>query len=651
MFRKSFFLLTLLVLVVSACNSPSALFKKGKKKFDAFEYQTAIDFFEKARKGGYNPPQSNYGIAESYRLSNRIAQAEPFYKAALDNGTKQEAARFNYAYSLKAAGKYKEAAAQFEQYAKNGNNLKNRARAKKELETLPQIEEISTAKTQYEVENLRLLNTEASEFAPVPRQDQLLLTASLKDKTYKANGLGMLGLYAVPMSNDTTPNGKPKLFSDNINEETVNEGTPAFSPDGKRMVFSRSNGRRQDPGVETDLYQSVLKDGNWSEPERLDISSTGKNKKGGWDGCPAFSRDGKTLYFASNREGGYGGLDLYQANLDGSGRFRGVRNMGTSLNTAGNEMFPYVSDDGKLYFSSDGLPGLGGLDLFVATRQNSEINVKNLGVPMNSNGDDFGISFKTPTFGYFTSNRDGGKGDDDIYTFKDKSTDRKIVNYYLAGTVVFKDTTNAGQELVLADAKVEVSLGGNVIKTFTTDGQGRFGKVAVQAGKTYDLKADKNPTFLVQELGFSMLGKTLPQESLTKPVTDTTYEVKIELIPQRKGTVFAVDNILYDFDKWDIRPDAALELDKLVTFLNNNQKIQVELSSHTDDRGSGKYNDVLSQKRAEAAVAYIVSKGITASRITAKGYGKNRLLVENAQTEDEHQKNRRTEIEITKVEE
>jgi outer membrane protein OmpA-like peptidoglycan-associated protein len=639
------------MLALAACNTPSAIYKKGEKKYKDLDYQTAIDFFEQAKSKGHNPAQTNYAIAESYRLSNRIAKAEPYYRAAIENRTKEELVKFHYAYSLKALGRYKEATEQFEWYAKNGRNTKMRARARKELETIAQIEEIATAKTQYEVENLQTVNTQASEFAPVPRQEQLLVTASLKDRIYKANGMGMLGLYAIPMANDSTSSGKPQLFSENINEETVNEGTPAFSPDGKRMVFSRSNGRRQDPGVETDLYMSVLKDGKWSEPERMDISSTGKSNKGGWDGSPAFSKDGKTLYFASNREGGSGGLDIYQAAMDASGRFRGVRNMGSSINTAGNEMFPYVSDDGKLYFASDGLPGLGGLDLFVATRQGGEIKVKNLGVPMNSNGDDFGLVFKTPTFGYFTSNREGGKGDDDIYIFRDKSTNRKIVNYYLAGTVFFKDTNNTGQEILLAEANVKVMDGDKVIKEFKTDEQGRFGRIQVQEGKEYTLEYDKQPSFLKSESGFSMLGKALPQESLIKAVTDTTYEVKLELVPERANVVIVLENILYDFNKADIRPDAAIELDKLVNFLNKNPKIEIELSSHTDDRGTVRLNEDLSQRRAEAAVAYIVSKGIEAGRITAKGYGKSKLLIENAQTEEEHQRNRRTEIKITAIQE
>ncbi|MBC8110487.1 MAG: PD40 domain-containing protein, partial [Verrucomicrobia bacterium] len=637
-------------LAITACNSPAAIYKKGKKKFDEFEYQTAIDFMEKAKSGGHAPATTNFYIAESYRLTNRLTKAEPYYKAAIDARSNQESTRFQYGYALKAAGKYKEAIEQFELYQKSGSSQKNKARARKELENLTAIEELATAKTPYEVENLSALNTQATEFSPAFFQDELVITASLKDRTYKANGMGMLGLYSVKTTNDSIFDSKVKLFSEDIFEETVNEGTPAFSPDGKRVVFSRSNGKRQEPGVETDLYTSVFKDNKWSEPTRLDISATGKGNRGGWDGCPAFSTDGKTLYFASNREGTFGGLDLYRATLDGSGRFRGVSNMGSAINTAGNEMFPYVAADAKLYFASDGHPGLGGLDIFVASRQGGETTLRNMGVPVNSVGDDFGLVWKTPMLGYLSSNREGGKGDDDIYIVRNKNVNFKVVNYYLAGTVFFRDKENNNKETLLAESKVQVFEGEKLIKEFTTDAEGRFGKIKVSEGKIYNIKAEKQPDFLAKRETFSMFDKIIPQEALIKAITDTTYEVIVVLDPPVKvGDKFVVKNILYDFDKWDIRPDAALELDKLVLYLQDNPKISVELSSHTDDRGSVKFNEVLSQKRAESATAYIVSKGIAQERITAKGYGKTDLLFPDAQTEDEHQENRRTEIEITNI--
>ena len=652
--RPFFFIFLFSIPFINGCNTAAGLYKKGEKKYRALEYQTAINLFEKSKAKGYNASSVNYAIAECYRLSNRLIAAEPFYKSAIDARTKQDGARFYYATTLKASGKYKEAASQFDIYSKSGSNLKLRARAKKEAENLAGIEDLVNTKTPFEVQNLSELNTTAAEFSPVPYKDELVITASRKDKIYKATGTGMLGLYEVKFVSDSTFENKFKLFSDNIFDDSVNEGTPAFSPDGKRVVFARSNGKRDEPNSEVDLYMSVFQDGKWSEPRNLEeINSLLKGKYStGWDGSPAFSGDGKTLYFSSNREGTFGGLDLYRATLDASGKFRAPTNLGSSINTAGNEMFPYVSDDGKLYFSSDGLPGLGGLDIFVANKKEGEISVKNLGVPINSTADDFGIVYKTPSFGYFSSNRDGGKGDDDIYIFRDKKTNMKLVNYFLAGTIVTNEEieeTKEKKELPLSDTKIKVMEGDKVVREFTTNGEGKFGKVKVQEGKIYTLISEKQPDYLTKRDEFSMIGRAIPQELLIKPVTDTTFEVKIVLDKKIVDQVFVVENILYDFDKSNIRPDAAEELDKLVNFLNDNADIKIELSSHTDDRGSVKYNEDLSQRRAEAAVTYIVSKGINTERITAKGYGKSRQLVENAQTEEEHQKNRRTEIRILEV--
>jgi len=652
---RSYILILLIVLpFLYGCNSAIGLYKKGEKKYRALEYQTAIGFFEKSKAKGYNPASVNYAMAESYRFSNRLVKAEPFYKAAIDARTKQDGARFYYASALKAEGKYKEAAQQFDIYAKSGSNLKNRARAKKETENLAGIEDLVNTKTPFEVQNLSELNTSAAEFSPVVFKDELVITASRKDRIYKATGTGMLGLYEVKFISDSTFDKQIKLFSENIFDNSVNEGTPAFSPDGRRVVFARSNGKRDEPNTEVDLYMSVFSEGKWSEPRNLDEINSVVNGKysTGWDGCPAFSGDGKTLYFASNREGTFGGLDLYRATIDASGKFRSTTNLGSSINTAGNEMFPYISDDGKLYFSSDGLAGLGGLDIFVANKKDGEITVKNLGVPINSIADDFGIVYKTPSFGYFSSNRDGGKGDDDIYIFRDKKTNMKLVNYFLAGTVITTEEieeTKEKKEIPLSDTKVKVMDGDKVVREFTTNAEGKFGKVKVLEGKIYALISEKKPDYLTKRDEFSMIGRAIPQELLVKPVTDTTFEIKILLDKKLVDHILVLENILYDFDKANIREDAAEELDKLVNFLSDNADIKIELSSHTDDRGNIKYNEDLSQRRAESAVNYIVSKGINRERITAKGYGKSRQLIENAQTEEEHQKNRRTEIKILEV--
>jgi outer membrane protein OmpA-like peptidoglycan-associated protein/tetratricopeptide (TPR) repeat protein len=641
--KNILYVLCLSLFLAAGCNSALQSFKKGEKKFKQGEYQVAIEYYEKAKAKNFAPALVNSSIASAYRLTNRIEKAAPYYSEALSSGSKEDSTLFYYAYALKAQGKYKESANQFEQYIKTGKNLKNKAMARKELENLPKIEEILKDKTFYEIENLSLLNTSASEYSPALQSDTLVFSSSRKSNVYKATGTGFDGLYTYNLNSkpDSTTQDNIKLFSNNIHMENVNEASPTFSRDGKTMVFARGNTGKRKDSRDVDLYISRYKDGKWAEPEMLPIS-----KPDTWDASPALSTDGKTLYFASNREGGLGGIDLYRATSDGSGRFGRVVNMGPEVNTAGNEMFPYVSDDGKLYFSSDGHPGLGRLDIFVATRKDGVITVKNMGVPLNSPSDDFGIVFKDPQSGYFSSDREGGKGNDDIYSFIDKTPDYKIVNYFLAGITVTRNP-QTNQEEILGSTKIRFMEGGKVIGETTTAADGAF-KFKVQESKNYTIVAEK-PTYFTRREFFSMSGKSIPQEQLVKPVTDTTFHIKVPLDKVEVNKVFVVDNIYYDLDKSDIRSDAAEELDKLVDFLQDNPNIKIELSSHTDIRAPDDYNMKLSQRRAESAVNYLIQNGVESSRITAKGYGETQVIVPNAETEEDHQRNRRTEIKILEV--
>lgn len=641
--KISLYVFCLSLFLAAGCNSALQSFKKGEKKFKQGEYQVAIGYYEKAKAKNFAPALVNSSIASAYRLTNRIEKAAPYYSEALSSGSKEDSTLFYYAYALKAQGNYKESANQFEQYIKTGKNLKNKAMARKELENLPKIEEILKDKTFYEIENLSLLNTSASEYSPALQSDTLVFSSSRKSNVYKATGTGFDGLYTYNLNSkaDSAAQNNIKLFSNAIHMENVNEASPTFSRDGKTMVFARGNTGKRKGSRDVDLYISRFKDGKWTEPEMLPIS-----KPDSWDASPALSTDGKTLYFASNREGGLGGIDLYRATSDGSGRFGRVVNMGAEVNTTGNEMFPYVSDDGKLYFSSDGHPGLGRLDIFVATRKDGVITVKNMGVPLNSPSDDFGIVFKDPQSGYFSSDREGGKGNDDIYSFVDKTPDYKIVNYFLAGVTVTRNP-QTNEEEILGSTKIRFMEGEKVIGETTTAADGAF-KFKVQESKNYTIVAEKQTYFTRREF-FSMSGKSIPQEQLVKPVTDTTFHIKVPLDKVEVNKVFVVDNIYYDLDKSEIRSDAAEELDKLVDFLQDNPNIKIELSSHTDIRAADDYNMKLSQRRAESAVNYLIQNGIESSRITAKGYGETRLIVQNAETEEEHQRNRRTEIKILEV--
>ncbi|GAB4026216.1 OmpA family protein [Spirosoma koreense] len=652
-----------LALMLTGCNSAMQAYKKGVRHYDAGEYNLAIAQFGKATKGNIDPARLNYYTAESYRLSNRFGEAVPFYQKAIEANTTEPNARFNYAYALKSQGNYAGALEQLQQFVANAPKTTAKAtldKAKREVETLKAIDVIARNKSQITLKNLGNLNSTGAEFAPVVRGEELVFTASRKDQVYKNNGLPMLGLYKtkLPQNPDETgnsaPTGAPEQFSSNVFQGDVNEGTPAFTKDGKTMVFARGNNGKRKGGLDVDLYISRLGDGGvWSQPLRLPISDSTA-----WDGSPAFSGDGKTLYFASNRAGGAGGIDLYRTSIDASGRFSRPVNMGRDINTPGDEMFPYVGPNAKLYFASDGHPGLGKLDVFVATRSGGVTRVENMGQPINSPADDFGLIYTDPAKGFLASNRSGGKGDDDIYFFqegpaRDTTTIAqnppgapKTVRYFIAGTVSANETPivplDSARVRILDDAT------GQPIAEVTTGQPGTFGKYPIQEGKDYTILAERKG-YLTRREQFTMQGKSIPAIFLTKPQTDTTFSVAVLLDRATLNRTFVLENIYYDLDKYNIRPDAAEELDKLVTILKDNPTLKIELGSHTDARASDAYNQKLSQNRAKSAVEYIVSKGIAADRLTYKGYGETQLIVKNAKTEEEHQRNRRTEFKILEL--
>ena len=653
----------LAIVLLNSCNSALQSFKKGQKKFDNGEYELAIRELQKASGANYELGKTNYLIAESYRLSNRPIQAGEYYEKALASGSKENDLRYHLATTQKMQGKYKEASENLEKYLSGIPSKELKLKAQNEIDLLPEIEALANKKTYIEIKPMSL-NSTGTEFAPIPQGNELIFTASRKDVIYKNNGLPFLGLYRASL-NTPTEIGTPTLFSATIFKDNANEGTPTFSKDGKMMVFARGNtGKRSDASPDVDLYISKNIDGVWSEPEMVSVSDSLA-----WDGSPSFSADNKTLYFSSNRSGGKGGIDLYRANIDNAGRFGRAINMGSDINTPGDEMFPYVSSDGKLYFSSDGHAGIGGLDLFTATRVNGEIKVEHLGIPLNSRFDDFGLVAIDSTKGYFASNRDSGKGDDDIYYYENtqpgkkyevpppevakiEPPKKKIIRYFLAGNI----TDDKSQALDSVKVAIIDNSTNQAIEEVYTKGEGTFGKVKMDEEKTYTIVTEKKGYFTKRE-PFTMVGKSVPVDKLTKAETDTTFYASIKMTKPEVGrditTTFSIAPIYYNLDKSDIRSDASPELDKIVQILVDNPNIKLELGSHTDSRATSEYNQKLSQRRAESAVSYIISKGITPTRIVAKGYGESQLVNQCADgipcSEEEHQANRRTEFKVLEI--
>ncbi|TAE75070.1 MAG: hypothetical protein EAZ85_03230 [Bacteroidetes bacterium] len=648
--------------LVYACATP---LKKGLEKYEQAEYQKAIEYFNQALKDGGNQANINALIGEAYRKSNRIKEAEAYYKTAIDSKSNNDEIGFYYAMALKTNGKIEEAKQAFDYYAKNGKTNDLTKRAKSEIKDFEKIEAIKKEKTYYKLNNCEVLNTQGDEFSPMPYKNKLLFSTTRKETVYESTGGRFTGIFSADLKEIEKTDAKVEVFDDKLYNTTFHEASPTFSPDENTVIFARSGAGGKGQSNEVDLYISRKSGtGEWQEPEILpypiNINKTlaelgNSNLKGStenaWTGCPFIRPDGKRLYFVSNRKGGYGGLDIWIADMKGA-KITNIRNAGKDVNTAGNEMFPFVSDDGVLYFSSDGHLGLGGLDMFSATVEKGTIKIKNLGVPINSNADDFSLVWDTDSTGIMASNREGGKGGDDVYRVRDITPKNKIVNYNLIIQVVGIDPTDKeSKETILSNAKIEFFEGTELKKQaklneFVTNNEGKTNKFPVKIHHDYVITAKATDEYFFKEIEYTTRGKALRYEFLTKPETDTTLEAKVILEKIVVSEIAYELEINFDFNMFNIRGDAENELDKFVIFLKANPQISIELSSHTDAVGPADKNQILSQNRANSTKSYLVNKGIDEERIKAVGYGETKLKIDTQQAEE---RNRRTEFKITDV--
>jgi len=586
-----------------------------------------------------NSTEENIMVGDAYRQSNRIVEAIPFYQEALKKGTSEEVLNVYVAQGLKVEQRYNEARKVLNGYLPRSTSEKARELAQKELDNLDKIDALEKDSSYYRVKNLRDINTPKAEYSPVYSNKFLYFTTNRDGgKIYRTTGTPFTDIYKVATKGANVNLSTLKALDPIINHFDTNEGSVAISPDGSSMIFAKGNDGKANGYSEVNLFFTRFRNGQWSTPAPLSI-----NEGDSWDSTPTFSPDGTSLYFSSTRPGGFGGADLYVAKVNRRGRWVDVRNLGPEINTVGDEVFPFVSEDGSLYFSSDGHPGFGKLDLFQAIRESGKITVTNLGKPMNSSADDFSLFQFNLSRGFFSSNRNGGAGDDDIYTFINDDPDLKIVNYFLTGVTVTTD--DAGEEIILPNTKVRLTAdNGDVLDESFTGGDGRF-NFRVYPEEHYDLISEKTDYFTVRK-DFSTIGKSVDKTTLTEEITNITFETKIMMDPIVLEKAIVLENIYYDLDKANIREDAALVLDSLVQIMNDNPEIYIELGSHTDARAPDDYNMNLSWRRARSAVSYIINEGIKTERITARGYGETQLIVKNAQTEEQHQRNRRTEFKV-----
>lgn len=621
--------------------------KKLEKHLRREDYLEAIAVYKKWLKNDQSNVEVNYKIAESYRKMNRMHESIPYYQVAFEGGYFADDVCFKYARSLKFEDRYDEAEQVLSSCLDRPfDSPEERRRMEVYLYGMRQLHHLEAdhVDTHYTIENLTALNQAGSDYSPTVNSGKLYFVSDRQGKTEKIAEVNFTAIYEAAIAENalTVPTNITKL-PNAINTRRAHEGTPTFTQRGNIMIFARGNTGKRRGTYHVNLYYSLKnKEGEWGNPRPMNI-----NDPESFDSTPYLSEDGNTLYFSSGRVGGYGGIDIYTSKRSRQG-WRSPRNAGAEVNTPHNEMFPYLGPEGNFYFSSDGHPGYGGLDVFVSLYKGGIHEVSNIGKPVNSSGDDFGITSYDHYRGYFCSNRRSGKGGDDIYYYQNNDPALKILNMYLKVLVLTEvERKRAIEQVPLPEAEILLfNNSGGLIDQSLSRADGAFA-FRVHEEEDYLVKAEK-ADYLADRVSFTTVGKKPDMSKTEDRVVDVTFEVTLVLKKIKLLKPIVMENIYYDLDKADIRDDAAKELDKLYELMVDNPEIEIELSSHTDTRADDKYNIDLSQRRAESATNYLIIRGVDPNRIVARGYGESKLVIANAATEEEHQKNRRTEFRVTK---
>lgn len=627
--------------------------KRANRQYDLFNYSKAIPLYKKAAesKDVNVSKEATAKLADCYRLINDVNESRAWYQRATSfEGTEP----MNYFYlgqALRSLQSYDEAKKAFQKYAElNPNDTRGTLYA----DFCTKIEEWVDLMPSAEVKNTGSLNSKFSDFGPAYYKDGIVLASDrqlslLDTRPYYWTNFSFLDLYySEPKyyQDFWSDMSDPSSLSQKFNQ-TYHDGPACFVGDSKIFLTRTTMERvkKGDKNIRTHvlkIYYADLGDG------KVKYSDFPFNSDDFSNGHPAGFSDQKTIIFVSDMPGGFGGSDLYKTVL-ADGSWSKPENLGAHINSFGNEVFPTLVNDTLLYFASDGLPGYGGLDLYVSSFKNGKWGTPvNLKAPINSSYDDFAIAVnENLTSGFFSSDRPGGQGSDDIYAFrnaiqpgKKELFDQDLEAQKLMVSGYVKEKTS---KKPLGGAKVFVlNTKTNKVKVLETNPEGYF-STPVEKGVLYIARAAK-PDYLNDCLNF----RITPNDTVSNQKTPRDLLLdKLEV-----DKVFQLENIYYDLDKWYIREDAKPPLDNLVSIMKQ-FPISIELSSHTDCRASDGYNDELSQKRAESAVRYIILQGIDPSRMVAKGYGEKKLVNRCSDgvecTEAEHQANRRTEFRILSI--
>ncbi|MFA9190723.1 OmpA family protein [Flavobacterium sp. FZUC8N2.13] len=699
--------LILIVLTLQFAQAQTQDLQRAKRLFERTYYSEAIPVYEKILNENRSFEVVK-NLADSYYNTNDYANAQRHYRFLISSFPESATTEyyFRYAQTLKASGNYEESNKVMRDYFLSTNNQK--AIEKLEKENLV-LENISALGNRFDIKNM-LINTPNSEFGAVPYKDKLVFSAVISkpyifEKVYKWNNESYLDLMSVSLKNPKVDS--IKKFSIELNTP-LHESNAVFTKNGKTVYFTRNNSKdgirtKNDDKVSVlQIFKAELIDGKWRNITALPFNSDNYSVE-----HPALSNDEKTLYFASDMPGSVGSFDIYSVAILGSD-FGKPKNLGPTINTDKKEQFPFISKDNKLYFSSNGHAGYGFLDVFVSEIKNNEFSTPvNIGLPVNSGYDDFSFVIDSDTkHGYFASNRKGGKGSDDIYEVSEiQPLVVENCMQYISGIITDVDT-----KLPLENTKVSLQdATKKEIETVVTTADGRF-SFSVDCEKSYVVSASKEA--YTQDSKFLKLYKerkkindasmalksmeAIKKEELVveqqkkkeelaalelkkKEAAIIAQKVKIEkeiaakksiveaeikkkekieaiiatekdIVKDKERLLIKTDPIYFDYDLWYIRKESKPILNRVIELMKKYPDMVVEIGSHTDNRGNGKYNLDLSSKRAISTRAYFLNQGIPAKRILAKGYGETVQIIRcepsDSCTEEQHELNRRSEFVI-----
>ncbi|EAR00633.1 OmpA family protein [Maribacter sp. HTCC2170] len=639
--RKLLVVIVVVIFVGYFSNAQERLYTKANEKYNEYSFSPAIDIYKKVLDKGFVSSELLKNLGNSYYFNADYKEASEIYKRLLAEYSSETGPEYYFRYSqtLKSLGDYKGAKELMAQFSKiTADDVRAGVYSSKE----DYLEEIKKNSGRYEITSFKY-NSPYSEFAPTYYKKGLIFssdrdTGNLAKYRHTWNSKDFLDLYSV--NTDSLDDNLVLKFGENLNTR-LHESTSITTADGKYMYFTRNNFKdgkyiTDEKGmVRLKLLRATLVDGEWTNIEELPFNSDSYSTA-----HPSFSPDEKTLYFASDMPGTVGESDIFKVAIDSEGNFGTPENLGSNINTEARETFPFVTSEEILYLSSDGHPGLGGLDVFATKIKFNKYDgaVVNVGKPVNGKMDDFTFIFKEDSReGYFASNRENGVGSDDIYAFIENIPLKLECVQAVTGTVRDKITNEV---LVGATVKV-INEDNEEILTTITDSEGK-----------YNLSLDCNRGNFVRAL---MQGYVPSEEYLGKSAGKANI-IDFYLERDRVSAGFGDDlakllqlsTIYFDFDKYNIRSDSEIEIQKVIAAMEKYPSLKIKVNSHTDSRGRDAYNLWLSQKRAESTVNYMISKGILESRLLGEGFGETKLINKCANGVRcfgiEHEKNRRSEF-------